>query len=116
MEVLVGELRTQRTQIEELLNANINVQARMQDQQQEYQTIVDSLRTEYKDQQDKAAQAYQAAYGEIQELKKQLIDIKSTGTPFATGPARTRTEDNDMAKRVMNTNLLKGHELSLIHI
>ena len=112
MEVLVNELRNQRTQIEELLNANANMQTRMQDQQQEYQTAVESLRTIYTDQQAKAAQAYQTAYNDIQELRRQLIEIKSTGTPFATGPARTRTDDNEMAKRVMNTNLLKGYEFS----
>ena len=48
---------------------------------------------------------------EVAKLERQVLELKSKGTPYSTGPTSTRTDDSEV-KRILNTNLLKGQELT----
>jgi hypothetical protein len=89
----VNEIRIQRAQINELLNTNSNIQL------------------EFKAQQEATETGFHDAYRKIVELQAEINVLRSRPTSTTTGPTSTRTDDSEM-KRIMNTNLLKGHEFN----
>ena len=58
--------------------------------------------------------AFKDAYKKVAELEAHIIELRNRINTTTTGTTSTRTDDSEM-KRIMNTDLLKGHEFAKLN-